>query len=744
MTGKCNRREFLARSSFGIAALSLAQRAAIYGQDSETIRIEAPSVEVGRYEKLELLIRVDRRYDNPFDPQEVDMVVALKTPGGGQVTLPAFYCQDYERRKLNQGRERANWYYPIGNGTWKARFAPTQTGSYFATARLKDKTGTIQSESIRFGCISSSRKGFIRISEKDPRFMELSDGTPFFAIGQNLAFIGEGQHVTLSRAEEIFGKLADNGANFLRIWTCCNDWAMAIEAKKSAWDRSWNRGERMVPVPGGENDSSARKCVKIDNKPVTVSPSHPVALMPNTRYTLTGRFMAVGATGLRVNVGRDNWDIPFDSAGDKKWQDFKREFTTGENDFWLGQITLGPAGSGTVWLDNLSLKETPDSPELLWEADMNRPVMGVYNQVDCFMLDELVEAAENNGIYLMLCMLTRDLYMKHLSDESSGEYEQAIQYAKKFMRYAVARWGYSTSLAAWEYFNEIDPGLPTDRFYAEVGDYLSQIDIYHHLRATSTWHPSAKDCRHASLDIGQLHRYMRPGTEEEYKDEVAVVLDRAQFLRKHAPNKPALIAEFGLADAKWGRSDYMKQDTEGVHFHTSLWASAFSGTSGTAMFWWWELLDQQDAYKHYRPLSAFLADVCFAELRQIDATISNEQLRLLGYQGNDCAYIWISDSRATWWNQIAEKQQPEPVADAAIEIHGLRPGKYRLEWWDTYEGKIIRAEQVTCTEDRLQISVPSFSRDIALNLRLRSGKTETRRSDKLLILADGLNLLSRS
>src|SRR4030042_6203845 len=129
VTGKCNRREFLARSSFGIAALSVAKRAAIYGQDSETIRIEAPSVEVGRYEKLELLIRVDRRYDNPFDPQEVDMVVALKTPGGGQVTLPAFYCQDYERRKLNQGRERAHWSYPIGNGTWKARFAPTQTGS---------------------------------------------------------------------------------------------------------------------------------------------------------------------------------------------------------------------------------------------------------------------------------------------------------------------------------------------------------------------------------------------------------------------------------------------------------------------------------------------------------------------------------------------------------------------------------------------------------------------------------------
>ena len=179
-------------------------------QGGNTIRIETPRVEVGRYEKLELLIGPDRRYCNPFDPEEVDLVVILNTPEGGQITLPAFFCQDYERRKLNQGRGRANWLYPVGNGTWKARFAPMQTGTYVATARLKDQTGTIQSDSVRFDCVPSSSKGFLHICEKDPRFMEFSDGTPFFAIGQNLAFIGEDQYVNLTKAEEIFRKLAGN------------------------------------------------------------------------------------------------------------------------------------------------------------------------------------------------------------------------------------------------------------------------------------------------------------------------------------------------------------------------------------------------------------------------------------------------------------------------------------------------------------------------------------------------------
>jgi hypothetical protein len=272
-------------------------------------------------------------------------------------------------------------------------------------------------------------------------------------------------------------------------------------------------------------------------------------------------------------------------------------------------------------------------------------------------------------------------------------------------------------VAAWEYFNEIDPGLPTDRFYTEVGRYLEQTDIYRHLRTTSTWHPSAKDCHHPRLDIGQVHHYMRPQTKEDFKDEVAVVLDRTRFLRKHAPSKPVLIGEFGLATPKWGLSEHMKQDSEAIHFHNSLWASAFAGNSGTAMFWWWDQLDRQDAYGHYKPLAAFLADVSFAGLQQLKATISNPQLRLLGYQGSDCAYIWVSNSQAAWWNLVIDKKQPTQIKGATIEIKGLQPAEYRIQWWHTYEGKLIREEGVLSTNGALRISVPPVSRDVACKIR---------------------------
>lgn len=688
-------------------------------QGKQKIELEVSAKKVGKYEKLEMLIKSDNHYDNPFDLKEVDFVVLLETPGHEKTILPAFYSQDYERRQFKQQRKVVNWYYPLGDGKWRARFAPMETGGYTATARLKDKNGTVYSESIRFECTTSSSKGFVRVSRKDPRFLELTEGAPFFAIGQNLAFVGESQYVNLSKAEEIFGKLSQNGANFLRIWTCCEDWAIAIEAKKSAWERSWKLKEKVVRLPGGENDTNPRKCVKLEGKDAAsleVSPTHPVSLRPETRYVLTGQFKADGAAGLRVEMSRGNNITAFDAAPSGQWRRFRREFITGENDFWLGRMVLKIAGEGTIWVDKLSLREAGGWPELLWEADVNRPKRGFYNPLDCFMLDKLIEAAEQNGIYLMLCLITRDLYMDALKDKGSSEYQQAIWDAKQLIRYAVARWGYSTNVAVWEYFNEINPALPTGRFYSDIGEYLEKIDIYNHLRATSTWSPSAKDLHHERLDVGQLHHYMRPVTKENFKDEVAVLIEKTDFLREHAPNKPVLIGEFGLANPKWGLSDYMKKDSDGVHFHNCLWASAFAGSSGTAFFWWWDQLDRQNVYDHYRPLAAFLSDVSFEGLEKVRAT-SSEQIHLLGYQGKDCAYIWLFNPQATWWNLVVEKQLPSEIKRAAIDINGIEPGDYLLEWWETREGIIIKEDRVSLRSDLIRISPPPFRRDIACKIR---------------------------
>lgn len=674
------------------------------------ITIASHPAQVGKYEKLELTLAAQRTYDNPLDPREVMIDLLIECPSGRSLVLPAFFGQDYERRDLPGDGKAVAWCYPVGQGTWQARFAPTETGTFAIRARLRDTSDESLSEAIRIECVPSKNRGYLRIGRRDPRFLEFTEGKPFFAIGQNLAFIGAAQYVNVPKAEAIFNELTRNGANFVRIWTCCEDWAIAIEARKSAWTRSWNRQPPVSPLPDGDG-----RCIAIkgaDGTLIEVSPSHRVALRPNTSYTLRGRFKTDGATGLNVQVGNHRWQAP---AETDTWGTVEEEFATGVNEYWLGRTTIALSGDGAAWLAELSLKETAGSVELLWEADVNRPVRGFYNPLDCFLLDQIVQAAEQNGIYLMLCVLTRDLYMNSLSDPNSAEYDRAIADAKNFMRYAVARWGYSTSVAAWEYFNEIDPGKPTNRFYEELGRYLDQIDIYGHLRTTSTWHPSARDCRLTALDVAQSHHYLRPG-QNDFKDEVGAILAKAAFLREHAPRKPALLGEFGLATDKWGLSDHMKQDAEGVHFRNALWASAFSGLSGTAMFWWWELLDQQDAYRHYQPLAAFLADVSFAGLAASAATTANARLRVLGYQGSDRAYLWLSDKDAAWWNLAVAGQQPREIAGATLEIEGLASGEYTVQWWDTRQGDCVETQRVRCEQNRLNVPVPPMRGDVACKI----------------------------
>ena len=124
----------------------------------------------------------------------------------------------------------------------------------------------------------ASRRGFRRVSRQDPRFFEFEDGQPFFPIGQNLAFIGESQYVTLPKMEQVFPQLAENGANWLRIWTCCHDWALAIEARKSTWGRSWNWRPPIAPMPGAE--ASGRKYLRLTGgEGDDLSVCHPIPLL---------------------------------------------------------------------------------------------------------------------------------------------------------------------------------------------------------------------------------------------------------------------------------------------------------------------------------------------------------------------------------------------------------------------------------------------------------------------------------
>jgi len=671
------------------------------------IAVEPGVQRVKRFEKIEFSFRAETVGANPYDPGEIDLCLELTSPGGKKLTIPAFYFQPYEREQRTRGRRTAEWLYPAGPPAWKARFAPTEVGTYRGVAILKDRAGAARSGPVALECIPSAAKGFVRVSARDPRYLALDDGSPFFAVGQNVAFVTD-SYATAA----MIRKLGENGANFARIWACSEDWAVAIEARKSAWGRSWAWNPPIVPMPDGDSPHAGQSCIKIGgeaNAKATVSPCHTVALRPSTRYRFSGAMKADEGAGIAFDLGG-----PRMIEGKMQWTPFQVEFTASADQWWLSGPTFRGTGKGAAWLKDLSLKEAAGGPELLWEADVNRPLFGTYNQPDCFMLDKVLEAAEQGGVRLQVVLFTRNPYMPLLGKEGSRDYDTAVAMGKRLVRYCVARWGYSTHVAAWEYFNEMNPGLPTNRFYAELGETFEQIDVNRHLRATSTWSSPSKDYQHHKLDTADLHYYMRPADKELFKDAAAAVLARWKLMQQHVRGRPLLFSEFGLADDKWRLAPEIGKDKEYVFLHDALWASALSGFASTVCPWWWEDIDKKDMYHHYRPVAAFVADIPFTTAGlQPASAMGDKGLRVVGLQAGDRAYLWVNDPQATWWRIGMEGVQPGEVKGAALTVEGLGPGSYTVQWWDTREGKVIRQEAAKAAGGPLRLAAPLFSRDIA-------------------------------
>ena len=682
------------------------------------LAIEGGAEQVRRYERIEWTIPTNAAPSNPYDPCEIDLAVELTGPAGEKVTVPAFYFQPFERLQRPRGSKPAEWIYPVGPGAWRARFAPTKTGAWSCQAVLTSREGSARSQAVRFRCVDSPGHGFVRVSTVDGRYLAFTDGASFFPVGQNVAFVTDGY-----RTEAMLTKLAAGGGNFARVWACCEDWALAVEARKSGWGRSWSWNPPIVHAPGREGYHGESRCVGLGGPAgtrITFSPTRPIALRAETRYRLTGQARTDTGAGFLLELSGAGKSKLL--KGSKKWTPFRHEFTTSETQWWLGRLSFRSVAACTMYLKDLSLTEADGSSELLAEADVNRPPLGRYNELDCFLLDELLATAEKHGLYLQVVLFTRDHYMRRLRKANSREYDEAIAYAKRLLRYAVGRWGYSTHVAAWEYFNEMNPGLPTERFYRELGEYLERIDANRHLRTNSAWASPSKDYRHPKLDTADIHWYMRPATGDLARDAAAGVLSRLKAARKVAPTKPVLFSEFGMTDDAWKRSADLDRDKAFVHLHNALWASALSGLAGTVSHWFWDDIHAKDMYHHYGPVSAFVADIPYAtaKFRKVSAGC-DKPLRGVGLQSDDAAYLWISNPKATWWHRSGGAK-PDPVRGASLRISNLAPGTYRLEWWDTWTGKVLaRAEAKAEPGQALVLAVPAVALDVACKVT-RAGR----------------------
>ena len=571
-----------------------------------TIKSVTAANKVGQYEKVELTVDLQASPTNPFDPDQVDLQGVFTGPDGQAHSVPGFYWQDYTSR-LDNGKENLA---PTGQPTWKVRFAATMPGQWSYFVAVKTPQGTSRSPVAWLDVIASTNPGYLRVSSKDPAYLEFSNGTPYVAVGENVGWYKNGGTYDY---EGWFKQLSSHGANFARVWMA--SWSMGLE-----WSDT------------GLGDYSRRL--------------------------------------------------------DRAWQ-LDRVFDLAAQDNIYLMLSLLNHGAFNT------------STDLEWAKNPYNAALGLGGP----------------------CAAPQDFATN----------QQARQLFQRRLRYIAARWGYSTHLLAWEWWNEIDwtPLAQTallKPWIAEMTTALRGWEAYPHLKTTSYAKSfDEKIYQMPEIDLVQRHEYSP-------QDGLATFPRNMKPLQTFG--KPVLYAEYGGMG-----QDTTSLDKTGLHLHNGQWAGLMTKGAGTAMPWWWDTyIEPLDLYglfsgpasfvkgedlagEHYQPLQVATGSTDYSAL------ILKSDQRVLGWvKSSQFSYEALKSnyeqalSQALKNKQKLDNYQPTypPISGASLPLPDLKPGDYEVEWWDTGGKGVIKTNHLTATDASTRLPLPTFQQDIAFKLILQN------------------------
>jgi hypothetical protein len=225
------------------------------------------------------------------------------------------------------------------------------------------------------------------------------------------------------------------------------------------------------------------------------------------------------------------------------------------------------------------------------------------------------------------------------------------------------------------------------------------------------------------MDFPQFHSYIHyisaRRTEIE-EDGARLALACQKALERYG--KPSLLGEYGYMGLG-SKSVMNEDDPDGVLLHNALWSGVLSGSAGTPMFWWWDnYIHPNGLYRHYGALAKFAEPVEWGQ-KFIPVRDDGAVVRLVGLLGARHSLLWLQNRENTWDKRINKGVKPKNIVGAEITLPTLKQGRWRVEWMDTYTGKVIREDVLESSGGEGQtgygsipLRVPSFSYDIAVRI----------------------------
>lgn len=430
----------------------------------------------------------------------------------------------------------------------------------------------------------------------------------------------------------------------------------------------------------------------------------------------SGTFVATpsGSDGfLHIN---DLWTLKFDSG--------KPFRGIGENVGWEPRAFSNPKWTYDYLLPKLAASGAnffrswmaPNNFPLEWKTVKNTKrytnTDEYFNPGGIKRLDEVVEIADSLGLYMMLAFDSHNTLIEgnqweiHNYNVKNGgpastpeeffTLRESRERYKNRLRYIVARWGYSTSIGAWEFFNEIDnaayskedsviiPHEAIADWHREMAAYLQSIDPYDHIVTTSVSHREIKGMYDIDeLDLNQMHIYRRTS---RIPDGIR------RYIRDH--NKPFVWGEFGY-EWDWNKDFKVIGDEMDFDYKRGLWYGLFSPTPILPMSWWWEYFDERGMtpyFRHVRTISDMMLEAGKGSFETVE--VKTQAVESLALKCGDSYFVYLlnKDKRPRTTNVWMDG--PPVGATTTVRIYNPSQGEFVVHEQFSEEGNGIRIEGV--------------------------------------------------
>jgi hypothetical protein len=300
------------------------------------------------------------------------------------------------------------------------------------------------------------------------------------------------------------------------------------------------------------------------------------------------------------------------------------------------------------------------------------------------------------------------------------------------VRYTAARYSHSPALHSWEWWNEINWTPIQDTallpWLREMSTVLAEHDPYQRLRTTSGHGAESPVWALPEIDFMQDHVYTQ-------NDLGPFLKGRCAAYQSAVPGKPFLFGEVGNeTEAADTRRPF---NWDSVHLHNGLWAGLFSGSAGTGMYWWWDLLvDKFDMWSEYKGISTFMAALNTPGTRvenhvPVGATFTGGEATAQALLGPQSVLVWVradlldvATLKEAFLDLPFEKQALPgwtppwvSIEKATVRVGGLPAGTKvaSVRWFDPRLGNLVAdpGGSVVSAAGELQLHCPAFERDLA-------------------------------